>query len=159
MSAPVLSVVDYDAWGKGYMPPGEHRLIHALSYEGARVMASESDCSGKGSGWWLVVQGDAIDAESTFEVMMFIAERKLRRIRGERIAKMVGRLAVSCLINEAAAPAETAVSSNSEGVCASAVTVYSGVDNPPPESDGGPASAPAGVDDQATTKKKARESA
>ncbi len=36
----VQSVVNYDAWNKGYRPPSEHELIHALSYEGARVKAS-----------------------------------------------------------------------------------------------------------------------
>lgn len=51
MSAPTLSVVDYEAWGKGYLPPCEHILIDALSYRGARVVASSST---KDEGWWIV---------------------------------------------------------------------------------------------------------
>lgn len=38
--APVLSVVDYAAWDKGYMPPSEHILIDKLAYRGARVQLS-----------------------------------------------------------------------------------------------------------------------
>jgi hypothetical protein len=34
MSGPVPSVVDYDAWRKGYMPPSEHILIDKLAYRG-----------------------------------------------------------------------------------------------------------------------------
>ena len=34
---PVMSVVDYDAWERGYMPPSEHILIDQLAYRGARV--------------------------------------------------------------------------------------------------------------------------
>ena len=50
-----MSVVDYDAWKRGYMPPTEHVLIHELSHEGAKVIAMSS--IGKGT-WWLVVKGD-----------------------------------------------------------------------------------------------------
>lgn len=49
------TVVDYEAWKKGYMPPGEHILIHELSYEGARIVSSTA---GSGFSWWLVVKGD-----------------------------------------------------------------------------------------------------
>ena len=54
-SRPVLSVVDYDAWNKGYQPPCEHVLVHELSHGGARVpcMSSLGDFT-----WWLVVQGN-----------------------------------------------------------------------------------------------------
>jgi hypothetical protein len=40
MTTPVLSIVDYDAWRKGYMPPSEHQLVDELSYRGARVVMS-----------------------------------------------------------------------------------------------------------------------
>jgi len=50
------TVVDYEAWKRGYVPPGEHVLIHELSYEGARVISST--CS-KDFSWWLVIKGDA----------------------------------------------------------------------------------------------------
>ena len=52
---PQLSVVDYAAWEKGYMPPSEHVLVHMLSHEGAKVCCSTS---GSGFSWWLVVKGD-----------------------------------------------------------------------------------------------------
>lgn len=32
------TVVDYDAWKRGYMPPSEHVLIDQLAYRGARVV-------------------------------------------------------------------------------------------------------------------------
>jgi len=40
LKRPVLSVVDYEAWGRGYMPPSEHVLIDKLAYRGARVQLS-----------------------------------------------------------------------------------------------------------------------
>lgn len=53
--APVLSVVDYAAWGKGYMPPSEHVLIDQLAYRGARValMCDHADAGA----FWVVVRG------------------------------------------------------------------------------------------------------
>lgn len=53
---PVASVVDYDAWRKGYLPPSEHVLIDALSYRGATVV--QSSCGGEFS-YWFVVKQDA----------------------------------------------------------------------------------------------------
>lgn len=55
MSGPVLSVVDYDAWEKGYMPPSEHILIDKLSYRGARVVLS-TWLGGDGQ-VWVVLEG------------------------------------------------------------------------------------------------------
>jgi hypothetical protein len=48
------TVVDYEAWRKGYMPPSEHVLIDQLAYRGARVI--------HGSDWgkfaiWVVMRG------------------------------------------------------------------------------------------------------
>lgn len=57
---PVLSVVDYDAWGRGYLPPSEHILIDKLSYRGARVLCSAST-SGDNE-WWFVVKGELTPA-------------------------------------------------------------------------------------------------
>lgn len=60
MSAPskyYLSPVDYEAWGKGYMPPSAHVLIDKLSYRGARVVMSVQAGTDDGPSWWLVVQG------------------------------------------------------------------------------------------------------
>jgi hypothetical protein len=53
---PVLSVVDYDAWNRGYMPPSEHILIDQLAYRGARVKLA-SDWGEQGA-IWIVVRGD-----------------------------------------------------------------------------------------------------
>lgn len=50
------SVVDYDAWRKGYNPPSEHILIDALSYRDAKVvLASQSP----ELSFWFVIQQDA----------------------------------------------------------------------------------------------------
>jgi len=56
MTRPVLSVVDYDAWEKGYMPPSEHVLIDKLSYRGARVVMST--WLGGDQQLWVVLEGD-----------------------------------------------------------------------------------------------------
>lgn len=52
---PILSVVDYAAWEKGYMPPGEHILIDKLSYRGAKVVMSFA--VGKTEQVWVVLEG------------------------------------------------------------------------------------------------------
>lgn len=54
MNKPV-SVVDYDAWGRGYMPPSEHILIDKLSYRGARVQISTP--ISREHQIWVVVEG------------------------------------------------------------------------------------------------------
>ena len=51
---PVLSVVDYDAWERGYIPPSEHVLIDELAYRGARVLMSHNT---EELGFWLVLKG------------------------------------------------------------------------------------------------------
>ncbi len=58
--APVLSVVDYAAWEKGYMPPSEHVLIDRLSYRGAKVIMSFS-VGAKGEQVWLVLEGGPLN--------------------------------------------------------------------------------------------------
>lgn len=55
---PVLSVVDYDAWERGYMPPSEHVLIDQLAYRGARVKLA-SDWGEQGA-IWIVVRGEVL---------------------------------------------------------------------------------------------------
>lgn len=52
---PVLSVVDYAAWEKGYLPPSEHILIDKLAYRGARVVLS-TWLGGDGQ-LWVVLEG------------------------------------------------------------------------------------------------------
>jgi hypothetical protein len=58
---PVLSVVDYDAWNRGYMPPSEHILIDQLAYRGARVKMS-SDWGDDGA-IWIVIRGKELTRE------------------------------------------------------------------------------------------------
>ena len=50
-----ITVVDYDAWQRGYMPPSEHVLIDQLAYRGARVVTS-ADHTDDGA-FWVVVRG------------------------------------------------------------------------------------------------------
>ena len=68
---PVLSVVDYDAWQRGYMPPTEHILIDELSYRGAKVIAS---ASGPKTGYWLVWKGPRPDRKALKAVVMSLME-------------------------------------------------------------------------------------
>lgn len=49
------TVVDYDAWNKGYMPPSEHILIDKLAYRGARVILSTA--LSREHQMWFVVEG------------------------------------------------------------------------------------------------------
>lgn len=49
------TVVDYDAWNRGYSPPSEHVLIDQLAYRGARVVLG---CDlGTGGAFWVVMRG------------------------------------------------------------------------------------------------------
>lgn len=50
----VQTVVDYDSWNKGYMPPSEHILIDQLSYRGARVVLG---CDWGDLAMWVVIRG------------------------------------------------------------------------------------------------------
>jgi len=51
----VLSVVDYEAWRKGYLPPSEHVLIDQLSYRDAKVLTG---CDFEDYGFWVVIKGE-----------------------------------------------------------------------------------------------------
>lgn len=55
MRPPILTVVDYNSWDKGYMPPTEHVLIDALSHRGAKVILGSDH--GAAGAFWLVVRG------------------------------------------------------------------------------------------------------
>lgn len=55
MNTKPASVVDYDAWNRGYMPPSEHILIDQLAYRGARVVLSSS--LSPEHQMWFVVKG------------------------------------------------------------------------------------------------------
>lgn len=67
--APVLSPVDYDAWGRGYTPPGEHVLIDALQFDGAKIAASSQ---WPGAGWWLVTTGDGFTPKQAIAIRAMI---------------------------------------------------------------------------------------
>lgn len=67
---PVLSIVDYAAWDKGYLPPSEHVLIDALSYRDARIVMSSSDS--RGDGFWLVMKGQRITGRKALAIRQMI---------------------------------------------------------------------------------------
>src|SRR3990167_7252823 len=69
---PVLSVVDYDAWEKGYMPPSEHILIDQLAYRGARIMCSSS---GGDFSYWLVIKGKLPPRQTRFTICRMLMEQ------------------------------------------------------------------------------------
>lgn len=65
------TVVDYDAWARGYAPPSEHVLIDALSYRGAKVHVS----GGLGEGqWWLVVNGKPPTSKQLLHIFRLMTE-------------------------------------------------------------------------------------
>lgn len=66
------SVVDYDAWKRGYMPPSEHVLIDELSYRGATVNLSSN--WGDELGFWVVAKGFRIYGDDAHRVWSLIAE-------------------------------------------------------------------------------------
>lgn len=65
--APVLSVVDYAAWDKGYMPPSEHILIDKLAYRGARVQLSTP--ISREHQIWVVVEGPPMNREQRKKIL------------------------------------------------------------------------------------------
>lgn len=69
---PPSSVVDYEAWKRGYTPPSEHILIDQLAYRGARVVMS-SDWGEELGAIWVVVRGRTLDR---------IARNQLRELIG-----------------------------------------------------------------------------
>lgn len=83
----VESVVDYAAWYKGYMPPGEHVLIDALSYRGAKIVLSS--CSSD-TGYWLVVKGHPRFKGKKLRALMEQIENVLREIEEEEEAAFIG---------------------------------------------------------------------
>lgn len=77
---PAASVVDYEAWRKGYMPPAEHVLIHELSHQDATVKAA---AHGGDFSWWLVVKGKPSieDLEDIAAVIVKCLEIEKRRAK------------------------------------------------------------------------------
>lgn len=55
------TVVDYDAWKRGYMPPSEHYLIDQLAYRGARVVHGTD--LGEHGAFWIVMRGKSPNAK------------------------------------------------------------------------------------------------
>lgn len=79
----VLSPVDYEAWGKGYMPPSEHVLIDQLQYRGARIILG-SDMGE--TAYWLVMRGPGPKSKQVLAIMKLI-EMTLDVAADERAAK------------------------------------------------------------------------
>jgi len=75
--------VDYEAWGKGYMPPTEHVLIDQLMYRGARVVFG-SDMGE--TAYWLVMRGPGPNGKQAMAIMQLI-EMTLDDMMEERAAK------------------------------------------------------------------------
>lgn len=63
------TVVDYEAWERGYMPPSEHGLIDQLAYRGARVVLG-GDWGN--FGMWVVVRGKTPSREIRKKLMEMI---------------------------------------------------------------------------------------
>ena len=68
---PVLSIVDYAAWEKGYMPPTEHALIDQLAYRGAKVVTM-SDFGTEA--YWLVMRGKFVRGRKLFAIKQAIED-------------------------------------------------------------------------------------
>lgn len=81
------TVVDYEAWGKGYTPPSEHILIDQLAYRGALVNTSSNlgDCA-----FWLVTRGFKLHGEAQlklYEILhdFIIEEFKARKAEADKL--------------------------------------------------------------------------
>ena len=66
---PHASPVDYDAWNRGYAPPSEHLLIHALTYDGLQVIGHSGV---DGDQYWLVTKGEPFG--DPFAVNMYLLD-------------------------------------------------------------------------------------
>jgi hypothetical protein len=77
MNKPVATVVDYEAWNRGYMPPSEHILIDQLSYRGAKVIMS-TDLGD--NAWWFVIRGKRPSKENMRKIFDLLAEIDLDEI-------------------------------------------------------------------------------
>ena len=67
----VKSIVDYDAWRKGYVPPSEHVLIDELSYRGAKVVLAST---GGACDFWLVIKQDRPLSRKQRKAMLTLIE-------------------------------------------------------------------------------------
>jgi hypothetical protein len=69
----VMSPVDYEAWGKGYMPPTNHVLIDQLMFRDARVVLSV-DMGPNAPAYWLVVRGKPLKGKKGTLIMQMIED-------------------------------------------------------------------------------------
>lgn len=78
---PILSVVDYESWERGYMPPSEHILIDQLSYRGAKVnnMSDMGDFA-----FWLVTRGFTLTGEKSLKLHELMAEIMIEEIEKKK---------------------------------------------------------------------------
>jgi len=79
----VESVVDYEAWKKGYMPPAK------------RVVASSHALDGVGAGWWLVIEGELFYDEDYEIIEMACHRLKVHAKANVDAARAVGAIAMT----------------------------------------------------------------
>ena len=78
------TVVDYEAWKRGYMPPSEHVLIDQLSYRGATV--NQSSDWGEYA-FWIVTRGFRPTGEKALKIYEMMCDLVKEEIEAKKAAK------------------------------------------------------------------------
>lgn len=80
------TVVDYDAWKRGYMPPSEHILIDQLAYRGATVNTSSDlgDCA-----FWIVTRGFRPHGEKMLKIYEMLHDLAIEEFKTKKLAAEV----------------------------------------------------------------------
>lgn len=77
----IASVIDYDAWKRGYMPPSEHVLIDQLAYRGATVNTA-TDLGDYA--FWIVTRGFRPHGDKMMKVYELLHEIVMDEIELKR---------------------------------------------------------------------------
>ena len=77
----IATVVDYDAWKRGYMPPSEHVLIDQLAYRGATVNTA-TDLGDYA--FWIVTRGFRPHGDKMMKVYELLHEIVMDEIELKR---------------------------------------------------------------------------
>lgn len=77
----IATVVDYDAWKRGYMPPSEHILIDQLAYRGATVNTA-TDVGDYA--FWIVTRGFRPHGDKMFKVYELLHEIVMEELELKR---------------------------------------------------------------------------